>query len=65
MSGNGGRGTVPTRGRLIWAIVSRDMKQIRRHGLLLIISLSIIIAIVGLVFFGMAKDQFEKTGVPT
>lgn len=65
MSSEGRPGTVPTRGRLIWAMVSRDLRQIRRHGLLLIISLSIIIAIVGLVFFGMAKDQFSKSGIPT
>jgi len=41
------------------------MRQIRKHGLLLIISLSIIITLVGLVFFGMAKSQFNKSGVPS
>ena len=62
---NSGKRVIPGKWRMILSMVGRDMRQIRRHGLLLIISLSIIILIIGMVFFNMAGDQFEKSGIPT
>ncbi len=50
---------------LVWAIVLKDLKQARRHGLPTLIVISAILLLLGVVGFSMVRDEFSKRGVPT
>jgi PKD repeat protein len=60
----GGEGRFASRTRLIMAIVFRDIRQMRRHGLPLMLGLSAVLLVVGFIFFSMVSSQFRHTGVP-
>lgn len=46
----------------LWAVVSRDLRQIRRHGLWLLLFFAFILFIIGFVGMGLVADQFEQWG---
>lgn len=60
------RGPFPLRERLkpILSIVTRDLRQIHRHGLPALVFLSVVLLLMGIVLFGMVGSEFRKRGVP-
>ena len=50
--------------KLISAIVRKDLCQTPRHGLRLMIGLSIVLLLLGMFLFSSARTEFEKRGTP-
>ena len=51
--------------KLIVTIVRRDLTQIHRHGLPVLLFFSILLLFFGIVLFSMAKSTLNEIGVPT
>jgi hypothetical protein len=50
---------------IVLAILRRDLGQMHRQGLPVMIVVTVLLIVLGAVLFGMATDQFDKSGVPT
>ena len=53
------------RTKLVLAIVLRDMKQMRRHGLPTLLFLSVLLLFFGILFFSMVNSTLREIGVPS
>ncbi len=51
--------------KLVLAIVFRDIKQIHRHGLPILLFLSVLLLFFGFLFFSMVSSALREVGVPT
>ena len=51
--------------KLIFTVVQRDMRQMHRHGLPLLLFLSVLLLFFGIVLFSMAKSTLNEIGLPT
>ena len=50
--------------KLVFAIVARDMKQMHRHGLPILLFLSVLLLFFGFLFFSMVSSTLREIGVP-
>jgi hypothetical protein len=55
----------PKKAKLVLAIVLRDMKQMHRHGLPVLLFLSVLLLFFGFLFFSMVSSALREIGVPT
>ncbi len=51
--------------RPIAAIVSRDIRQIRRHGLPVIVLLTVLLLFLGIILFSIVASTFRQIGIPS
>jgi len=55
----------PKKAKLMLTIVLRDMKQMHRHGLPVLLFLSVLLLFFGFLLFNMASSTFREIGLPT
>jgi ABC-type transport system involved in multi-copper enzyme maturation permease subunit len=51
--------------KLILMIVQRDLRQMHRHGLPVLLFLSVLLLFLGILLFNMAKGTLDEIGMPT
>jgi chitodextrinase len=62
--GDGSGRILGERLKAILAITRKDLGQLPRHGMVLLVVLSVVLVLAGVFLFSLAKDEFDKRGVP-